>query len=65
LAEKVAYVEAAVLRRKGGEPPRRLLELALAADSVSPPGLVPGDGDVDESLKEVTLLSIGGAPDVL
>ncbi|HEY3069728.1 MAG TPA: hypothetical protein VGJ34_05385 [Gaiellaceae bacterium] len=54
-----------MFRRKGGEAPRRLLELALAADPVSSPGLVPRDGDVDEPLKEVTLLSTGGAPDVL
>jgi hypothetical protein len=65
LAENVGYVEAAVLRPEGGEPPSRLLELALAADLISAPGLVPRNGDVDESLEEVTLLAVGGAPDVL
>ena len=32
----------------------RLLELPLGPDSPSAPGLVPGHGDVDESLEEVT-----------
>jgi hypothetical protein len=39
-----------------------LLELALAADPPSAPGLVPGDGDVDEALEEVALLRLGRAP---
>lgn len=48
-----------------GEPPLRLLQLALAADPVSPPGLVPRHGDVDETLKEVALFGVGRAPDIL
>jgi hypothetical protein len=38
------------------ESPRRLLELALAADPVPAPDLVPRDRDVDEPLVEVALL---------
>jgi hypothetical protein len=37
------------------EPPLRLLELALAADAIPAPGLVPRHGDVDEALVEVAL----------
>jgi hypothetical protein len=42
-------------RRERPEPPCRLLELALAADAVAAPRLVPGDGDVYQALKEVLL----------
>jgi hypothetical protein len=55
LAQRRRDVDAAVRRRVRAEPAGRLLELALAADAVSAPGLVPGDGDVDESLEEVAL----------
>jgi hypothetical protein len=51
-----------VPRRIRAEPPRRLLELALAADPVPAPGLVPRDGDVDEPLVEVALLRRRSAP---
>jgi hypothetical protein len=44
------------------EPSLRLLELALAADPVPAPGLVPRDGDVDEALEEVPLLGRCRAP---
>lgn len=47
------------------QPPRGLLELALAADGVPAARLVPGDGDVDEPLEEVPLGGLGGTPDVL
>jgi len=55
-------------RGVGREPPARLLELTSAADSVAPPGLVPGDGDVYEALEEVALGGLGwlgSAPRVL
>lgn len=52
-------------RRVGLEPPRRLLELPLAADAVASARLVPGDRDVDEALKEVALLRRRRAPGVL
>jgi hypothetical protein len=48
--------------RVGTEPPRRLLELPLAADAVFASGLVPGHGDVNEPLKEIALLGLRGAP---
>ena len=37
------------------EAPGGLLKLALVADPVPAPCLVPGDGDVDEALEEVAL----------
>jgi hypothetical protein len=40
----------------------RLGELALAAGSIAPPRLVPGDRDVDEPLEEVALPFVSGAP---
>ena len=55
-------VDALVPRRVRAEPPRRLLELALAADPVPAPGLVPRDGDVDEPLVEVAFLRRRRAP---
>jgi hypothetical protein len=48
--------------RVSTESPRRLLELALAADPVPAAGLVPRDRDVDESLVEVALLRRRRAP---
>ena len=54
-----------MLGRERPEPPRRLLELPLAADPVAAAGLVPGDRDVDEALEEVLLGRLGRAPDVL
>ncbi len=50
---------------RGGErreSPRGLLELPLAAHSLAAACLIPGDGDVDEPLEEVTLLGGRGAP---
>ncbi len=49
-------------RPVGPQPTVRFLELALAADSVAPAGLVPGDCDVHEPLEEVTLGRFGRAP---
>ena len=49
----------------GTESPSCLLELALAARSVAPAGVVPGDGDMDEPLEEVALGRFGLAPFVL
>jgi hypothetical protein len=54
-----------MLRRVGPEPPRRFLELPLAPDTVPAPGLIPGDGDVNEPLEEVALLRRRRAPGVL
>ena len=47
------------------EASRGLLELALAAGSVAPSGMKPGDGDVYEPLQEVALGSGRVAPIVL
>ena len=52
-------------RCKRSQPALGLLQLALEADPVSAPGLVPGDRDVDEALEEVLLSRVGGAPRVL
>lgn len=49
-------------RRVRAEAPRRLLELALGADPVAPPGLVPRDRDMDETLEEIALGGGRGAP---
>src|SRR2546421_7751131 len=43
----------------GRQAPSRLLELALAADSITSAGLVPGDGDVHEPLEKVALGRLG------
>ena len=53
-----------MLRRVWAEPPRRFLQLPLAADAVASPGLVPRDGDVDEALVEVALVCGRSAPGV-
>jgi hypothetical protein len=45
--------------------PDRLCQLAFCSDLPAAPGLVPRDGDVDESLEEVTLVLRCGAPRVL
>jgi hypothetical protein len=58
-------VDAAVFGGVGRESAGRLRELSLAADAVPAPGLVPGDGDVDEALEEVALCGLSGAPNVL
>ena len=54
-----------MLWRVGPEPPRRLLELPLAADAVPAAGLVPRNREVHETLKEVALLGRGCPPGVL
>ena len=64
-AERRCDVDATVVRRVGAEPARRFLELALAARTPTAPGLVPGDGNVDEPLQEVSLLGRRRAPLVL
>lgn len=51
--------------RERPEPPRRLRELSLAARSVPSPGVVPGNGHVDETLEEVLLGRVGHPPGVL
>ena len=51
--------------RERAEPPGCLLELALAPGAVAAAGLVPGDDDVDETLEEVLLGRVCGAPRVL
>lgn len=45
--------------------PARLLELPLAAHTVTAAGLVPRDRDVNEPLQEVSLRRLGGSPGVL
>src|SRR6266508_5473801 len=52
-------------RRERLESTDRLLELSLRAYPSSSPGLVPGDGDVNESLEEVTLVRRRSTPGVL
>src|SRR5262245_583971 len=54
-----------MLGRVRPEPPRRLVELTLAAGSVPALSVQPGDGDVDESLQEVALVRGRGPPLVL
>jgi hypothetical protein len=65
LSEQIRDVEAAMPGSVPPQAPRRLLELALAADAVCPPGLVPGDGDMDEALEEVPLARRCRAPGLL
>ncbi len=65
LNEEVGDVDASMLRCIRAQAALRLLELALAADAIAASRLVPGDGDVNEALVEVTLLRRGRAPDVL
>src|SRR5215210_2836612 len=45
--------------------PLGLRELPFAANTVAAAGLVPGNGDVDETLEEVLLGRISRAPGVL
>ena len=49
-------------RRIGRQPTASLLELAVAADPVAASRLVPRNGDVHETLEEVTLGGLRGAP---
>ena len=49
-------------RGVGSEAADRLGELSLGPDPPSAPGLVPGDGDVDEPLKEVAFVGRRRAP---
>ena len=57
-------VDAAMCRGERTEPPRRLLELALATNAVPAAGLIPRDRDVDEALEEVFLRWVCREPDV-
>jgi hypothetical protein len=50
--------------RVRGEPARRLLELPLISGPISAAGVMPGDGHVDQALKEVALGCLGGAPEI-
>ena len=54
-AEHGVDVDAPMRRPVGAQATSRLLELALAARTISPPGVQPGDGDVHEPLQEVAL----------
>src|SRR5216683_8240750 len=51
-------------RRKWLEPPHRLCELPLRADLAPASRLVPRNGDVHQTLKEVTLLGGRSAPGI-
>jgi hypothetical protein len=64
LSKQRRDVHAVVSRRIRSKPPSRFLELALAADVVAPPSLVPGDGHVHEALKEVAFRRLSGAPGI-
>jgi len=55
VAEHGLDIDAAVARPVRPEPARGFLELALAPRPVAPARVVPGDGDVDESLEEIAL----------
>jgi hypothetical protein len=64
--EEAGDVEIAVLGLVGGEAARRLLELTLACDGAPGyAGMMPRDGDVDETLEEVPLTRLRGAPGLL
>jgi hypothetical protein len=65
LAQEGGDVDAAVHGRERAEPAGGLLELAGAADLVSPARLVPRDDDVHEPLEEILLLGLGRTPGVL
>ena len=62
LSQQRSDVDPTVRRGVGRESPTRFLQLPFAADSVAATRLVPGDGDVYETLEEVTLGRLGGAP---
>ena len=49
-------------RRIRRQPTASLLELALAADPVAASCLIPRNGDVHETLEEVALGGLRGAP---
>jgi len=63
--EQGGDVETAVNRRERCQPPRSLLELALAPDTLAAHALVPGHGDVHEALEEVPLGSGRSSPGLL
>jgi hypothetical protein len=65
LREDDRNIEAAVGGSVGPEPPRRLLQLPRRGHGTTAPGLVPGDGDMDEALEEIPLLGGRRAPCVL
>jgi hypothetical protein len=47
------------------QPATRLFELAFAPDPLAAAGLVPGDRDMHETLEELALGRLGGAPRIL
>jgi len=59
LSQQRSDVDPTVRRGVGRESPTRFLQLPFAADSVAATRLVPGDGDVYETLEEVTLGRLG------
>jgi len=65
LIEQRGDIDAVMPWRVGTEPPLGLLELALATDAIAAAGLVPGDGDVHETLEEIALGLLSRAPSVL
>jgi hypothetical protein len=65
LGQQPVEVDPSVQRRVGGQASNCLVELSLRRDGSSAACLIPGDGDVDESLVEVPLLGGRSAPDVL
>jgi hypothetical protein len=52
-------------RRERPQATLRLLELPVEPDPIPAAGLVPGDDDVYEPLKEILLLGLGRPPRVL
>jgi hypothetical protein len=65
LLDEAGDVERTVSRRVRRKPTPRLVQLALAPDSVSASGLIPGNGDVDEPLEEVSLVGLRCPPGLL
>jgi hypothetical protein len=65
LCEQWFEVDAAVHRGERSEPPHRLRQLPLGADLAAASGLVPGNRDVHQTLKEVALLGGRRAPGIL
>jgi hypothetical protein len=65
LCQEWIELDAAMTRRVRSEATQRFSELALGSDSPSPSRLVPRDGDMDESLEEVSLVRRRRAPGIL
>ena len=62
LCEQRLELQAAMRWSEGLQAAHGLCELALGADPPASAGLIPGNGDVDETLVEVALLGRSGAP---